>query len=54
MCDCKCDWLLVRFLVEEMKYLLLFSFSCSGTKANHGIEFLNDTRIQRQVRVGAS
>ena len=40
-CDCKIDWLWVRFPFGEMKYLftLIFSFLRSGVKAKRGVEF---------------
>ena len=45
-CDCKCDWLWVRSLLEEMKYLykFIFPFLRSSVQAKRGVEFRHSTR----------
>ena len=45
-CDCKTNWLWVRSLLEEMKYLLkfIFKFLRSGVEVKRGVEFCHLTR----------
>ena len=51
-CDCKTDWLWVRSLLEEMKYLLkfIFQFLRSGVEAKRGVEFCHSTRNASRIR----
>ena len=44
-CDCKTEWLWVRSPLDEMKYLLKFTFPFlrSGLKAKRGVEFCHST-----------
>ena len=59
-CDCNTDWLWVRSLLEEMKYLLkfIFPFLRSGVEAKRGVELCHSTRnapkIRQKVRNGVS
>ena len=51
-CDCKTDWLWIRSLLEEMKYLLkfIFSFLRSSVEAKRGVEFCHSTRNVSRIR----
>ena len=59
-CDCKIDWMWVRSLLEEMKYLLKFilPFLRSGVEAKRGVEFCHSTcntsRFRQKVGNGVS
>ena len=57
-CHFKNVWLWVRFLLEEIKYLLtfIFSFIRSGVAAKRGVEFRHSTRdaSRTQWKVGNS
>ena len=51
-CDCKTDWLWIRFPLEELKYLLkfIFPFLRSGLEAKRGVEFCHSTRNASKIR----
>ena len=51
-CDYKTDWLWVRSLLEEMKYLLkfIFPFLRSGVEAKRDVEFGHSTRNTSRIR----
>ena len=51
-CDCKIDWLWVRFPHEEMKYLLTFiiSFLRFGVEAKRGVELRHSARNASRTR----
>ena len=53
MCDCKRDWLWVRFPLEEMEYLFKFIYSSlrSGVKGKFGGEFRHSTRNVARIRL---
>ena len=50
-CDCKTDWLWVRFPLEAMKYLLksIFPFLHTGVEAKRGVEFCHSTRNASRI-----
>ena len=51
-CDCKTEWLWVRSLLEEMKYLFnfLFSFFRHGVEAKRSVEFCQSARNASRIR----
>ena len=51
-CDCKIDWLWVQSPLEEMKYLLKFTFPFirSGIEVKRGVEFCHSTRNASRIR----
>ena len=59
-CNCKTDWLWVRYPLEEVKYsfTFIFSFLRSGAEAKRGVKFChltrNASRIRQKVRNGVS
>ena len=46
---CTCERRLVRFSLEEIKYLI-FSFLRSGLEAKRGVEFCRSTRTASRIR----